>query len=421
RTKISAFYGRFFDRLKFELPRGSFGGDYYHVTYFYIGANGAPTNFSHYTPTNILGTFTLPLGGRCPITATGTLALCDQDYRIPSNIGFPGAGAVDPDLKPYRQSEFTLEFQREVMRASVFTARYLRRNLDQVVEDAGIINAEGSEAYIIGNPGSGLHLETLKAAGYQRSVEAVRKYNALQLELDTRFIRNFSLNFNYVYSRLEGNYSGLGGTDENGRVSPNVLRAFDLPQVGFNASGGEDYGVLGLDRPHAFKASGTYSFDWWGSKANSTDVSFFTTAQSGLPQTSFVSVFHIPIPLGARNDLGRTERFTQTDLNLSHRYRFGRDDRFALAFDVNVLNVLNEHNVLGLDTNLSQNSYFDLAFEDVVPSGNAVTATNILTSGGVRSFLDPFLKDPFYKNQAVGLPNQFQAPRSVRFGFRLLF
>jgi len=169
RTKISAFYGWFYDRLKFELPRGSFGGDYYHVDFFYIGQGGVPTNYQYYTQANTLGNYNPPLGGQCPtggipITA-GTLIRCDTDYRIPSNIGFPGAGAVDENLKPYRQSEFTLEFQREVMRASVFTARYLRRNLDQVVEDAGIINAAGSEAYIIGNPGRGLHLETLRAAG----------------------------------------------------------------------------------------------------------------------------------------------------------------------------------------------------------------------------------------------------------------
>ncbi|HSK72180.1 MAG TPA: TonB-dependent receptor [Pyrinomonadaceae bacterium] len=425
KTKISAFYGWFYDRLKFELPRGSFGGDYYHVDFFYIGQGGVPTNYQYYTQANVLGNYNPPLGGQCPtggipITA-GTLIRCDTDYRIPSNIGFPGAGAVDDNLEPYRQSELTVEFQREVMRASVFTARYLRRNLDQVVEDAGVINASGSEAYIIGNPGRGLHLETLKAAGYEKSVEAVRKYNALQLEVDTRYFRNFSLNINYVLSRLEGNYSGLGGSDENGRVSPNVLRAFDLPQVGFNASGQPDYGVLGLDRTHVFKASGTYTFDWWRSNANSTDISFFTTVQSGLPQTSFVSVFHIPIPLGERNDLGRTEMFTQTDLNLSHRYRFGRDNRFAVAFDFNVINVLNENNVLGLQTNLTQNSYFDLGFSDVVPSGNPVAATNVLFNGGVRSFLDPFLANPEYRNQSVELPNQFQAPRSVRFGARFIF
>lgn len=422
RTKLSAFYGWFYDRLKFELPRGSFGGDFFHVGYFYIGANGTPTNFAQYNAATILGSFRPPIGGQCPVTASGTLVICDTDFRIPSNIGFPGAGAVDPNLKPYRQSEFTLEFQREVMRASVFTARYLRRNLDQVVEDAGIINAQGSEAYIIGNPGEGLHLKTLNDAGIRNSVIPTRKYNALQVELDTRYFRNFNLNFNYVLSKLEGNYSGLGGTDENGRVSPNVLRAFDLPFVGFTASGKPDYGVLGLDRTHAFKASGTYTFDWLGSKTNSTDASFFTTVQSGLPQTTFIDAFHsIPIPLGERNDIGRTEIFTQTDLNLSHRYRFGRDDKFAVAFDFNVLNVFNENNVLGLNTSLTQSSYFALDASDLSATGNEVEATNILTSRGARAILDTYLTDPFNKNQAYKLPNLFQAPRTVRFGMRFIF
>jgi hypothetical protein len=35
KTKISAFYGQFYDRLKFALPQGSFGGQFYHVSYFY--------------------------------------------------------------------------------------------------------------------------------------------------------------------------------------------------------------------------------------------------------------------------------------------------------------------------------------------------------------------------------------------------
>ena len=81
-------------------------------------------------------------GWTCPITLAGANSyVCDQDYRIASNI--PGAdvltnGAVDPDVKPYRQSEYTFEFQREVMRATVLTARYLYRNLDETIEDAGV-------------------------------------------------------------------------------------------------------------------------------------------------------------------------------------------------------------------------------------------------------------------------------------------
>jgi hypothetical protein len=355
------------------------------------------------------------------------------DYRVPSNIpnlvlaaGTPlEPGAVDPNLKPFRQSEFNIEFQREMFTNTVFRSRYLYRNVDDAVEDAGFITPQGSEFYIIGNPGSGLHLERARALGFERLATPQRRYDAFVTEVDTRFIRNTNLNVNYTYSRLFGNYSGLASSDENGRTSPGVNRFFDLPFVGFTASGQPDNGRLATDRPHVFKASGTYSHAWFG-KTNTTDLSFFTTAQSGTPQTTFVALFHgIPIPETRRGDLGRTEMFTQTDLNLTHRYRFGNDGRFTMAFDFNVLNVFNEANVLTLDTNRTQNGYYLLDESEVVPAGpNAfVQATNILTSRGVISELNASIAgDPgFNLNQSYRLPNGFQGPRSVRFGFRFQF
>jgi hypothetical protein len=437
KTKISAFYGRFFDRLKFSLPRGSFGGDFYHVSYFYITAD--KPNYTNYTVQNLRGSYNFPGGGVCPISS-GSLYVCDQDFRIPSNATGASAfesGAVDPNVKPYRQSEATVEFQREVMRASVFSARFVWRNLDQVIEDIGVPTPGGSEAYVIGNPGQGLAAEVYQELGYQKMAKAKRNYKALQLEWDSRYIRNFNLNVNYTLSRLYGNYSGLASPDEVstatglGRSTPNVNRDFDLPQVGFTASGAEAIGILPLDRTHAFKASGTYTFDWWANKANSTDVSFFTTAQSGTPLTTFVEVFGIPIPETKRGDLGRTPIFTQTDLNLTHRYRFGRDDRFTLAVDFNVLNVLNENSVLAVNQNKFSGS-FNLSPSSVNNCGtNYVCAINYLTSNGVLS--QYAAAEQAYapsalvfgvnaaRNAAFGQALTLQEPRTVRFGFRLLF
>ena len=437
KTKISAFYGRFFDRLKFALPRGSFGGDFYHVSYFYITAN--KPNYTNYSVPNLAGSFTFPGGGQCPITS-GSSYVCDQDYRIPSNAEGASAfdnGAVDPNVKPYRQSEATVEFQREVMRSTVFTARGLWRNLDQVIEDIGVPTPGGSEAFVIGNPGSGLAAEVFKQLGYNKIPKAKRNYKALQMELDSRYIRNFNFNFNYTLSRLYGNYSGLASPDEAtaatgvGRTTPNVNRDFDLPQVGFTASGEEAIGILPLDRTHVFKASGTYSFDWWANKSNTTDVSFFTTAQSGTPMTTFVSVFGVPIPQTRRGDLGRTEAFTQTDLNFTHRYRFGRDERFTLAADFNVINVFNENNVLAVNQNRHSGS-FGLSTSSVNNcGGNYVCAINALTSGGVLSQYaaaeSSFAPSAAVfgvnaaRNIAFGQPIVRQEPRTIRFGFRLLF
>jgi hypothetical protein len=434
KTKISAFYGRFFDRLKFSLPQGSFGGNFYHTDYFYITSDH---QYNYYSPANLHGSFNWPNGGQCPIPAAGPNSYrCDQDWRIASNI--PGAdvltnGAVDPNVKPYRQSEYTFEFQREAMRATVVTARYLHRNLDETIEDAGVPTASG-EAYVIGNPGKGLAAQVYKTLGYKKAAIPVRIYNAFQLEVDTRYVKNFNLNLNYTLSRLKGNYSGLANPDElnaggGGRTDPNVSRGFDEPWVGFTASGKEDNGILPLDRTHVFKASGTYTYGWRGSKMNSSDVSFFTTAQSGTPRTTFVNIFGIPIPETKRGDLGRTPMFTQTDLNLSHRIRFGNDNRFAVALDFNVLNVFNEANKLAFNQNKSS-AYFALDQSDVVASGDTAAATNVLTSSGVltqyNAAVAKFATDngvpaAWATNLAFGNPISFQEVRSVRLGFRFLF
>jgi hypothetical protein len=436
KTKISAFYGWFYDRLKFELPRGSFGGNTFLADTFII--DPAHPNFDYYNIARVSGGIGIRPGGICPVVtpAIGT-SVCQIDFRIPSNV--PGlssafgddvpadAGTVDPNLKPFRQSEFTFEFQREIMKSSVLTARFLYRNVDNAVEDAGFYTSNLSEFYDIANPCEGLHLEHIQALGYNTCTKPERTYKALQLEYDTRFRNNFSLNLNYTLSRLVGTFSGLANPDEAvggvGRNSPGVNRYFDQPFIGFTASGNVDRGLLPLDRTHVFKASGTYSFNWWKSKTSSTDLSFFTTLESGTPETTFVTTFGaIPIPLTTRGDLGRTEMFTQTDINLTQRYRFGQDNRFMLAFDFNVLNLFNENNVIQHNT---QYDGIDWNFEYTDVSPDIVDAVNILTSRGILDRITATQgtpqTNPSHFNAGYLYPQFFQAQRTVRFGFRFIF
>jgi len=136
-----------------------------------------------------------------------------------------------------------------------------------------------------------------------------------------------------------------------------------------------------------------------------------------------VNIFGIPIPETKRGDLGRTPLFTQTDLSLTHRIRFGNDNRFAVAFDFNVINVFNESNPLYLDQNKSS-GYFALGEGDVAASGTTVDATNILTSSGVLTqyaAAETAFGLGFARNQGFQLPVTFQEPRAVRFGFRFSF
>ncbi|HEX8267798.1 MAG TPA: carboxypeptidase regulatory-like domain-containing protein [Pyrinomonadaceae bacterium] len=425
KTRVFASYGKFYDRLKFELPRGSFGGDFFRVDFFEIFPGQTFTNF---TIPNVIGSFNDAPGGSCPATgfiASGARSRCQQDFRIASND--PNAtiftGAVDPNLKPFQQTEFTAGVERQFGRDFVVRSRYTFKNVDEAIEDAGILNTEGSEAYIIGNPGQGLHAELLKTLGYEKSTQPQRRYDAFEITLEKRLSNNYYFNANYTLSRLYGNYSGLASSDEAGRNSPGVNRFFDLPFIGFTAAGKPDNGRLTTDRPHVFNAYGAYIFDWMGSKANSTDISFFTTAQSGTPVTTVIP-FIIGVTAGSpifteRGDMGRTPMFTQTDFAVTHRYRFGRDERFTMAFDLNILNAFDEENVTNIFNNPARGTFgFGStgfgggSFVDIINRynrGELLNAINALIAA-------PATTDPRYKQ-----PNGFQGPRSVRFGFRLLF
>ncbi|HEX2639770.1 MAG TPA: TonB-dependent receptor, partial [Pyrinomonadaceae bacterium] len=436
KTKVAGMWGKYFDRLKFSVPQNAFGGQFYHVSYFYITSDRP--NYSYYTVANLHGSYTFPSGGQCPIIPTSPNGyVCDQDYRVAANVSGANAlssGAVDPDLKPYEQTETTFEFQRELFRSTVLTARYIRRELDHVIEDVGIPGPLG-DAYIIGNPGEGLAAETARSLGYNKVAVPKRDYNAFQAELDTRYLKNLSLNFNYTWSRLAGNYSGLANPDElqaggTPRMDPNLSRAFSAPWVGFTASGQPDDGALPLDRTHVFKAWGTYTFDWLRSGMNSTDLSFFTTIESGTPRTTFVNIFGVPIPETKRGDLGRTPTFSQTDLNLTHRIKFGRENRYAVALNFNVINAFNQNTVLVFDQNKTS-GYWALSEGSVVTGGDTAAATNVLTSTGVLAqyaAAEQTVCAGFSicgagvaRNLAFQTPLAWQEPRSVRFGFRFIF
>ena len=437
KTKIFASYGWFFDRLKFEAPRGSFGGDFFRVDYFPI--TDACPNYNCYTVSKILGTFTDPRGGGNPSTAGGVSQL-QRDFRIPSNLTaaqFTALGlvvtGVDPDLKSFRQDEITVGFEREINKEYVVSARYTRKNVAHAIEDHAILGLNEAENYPVGNPGEGLDLKLDQANGTAKSARPQRLYNGVEVVLNKRLSHNYYYNVNYTWSRLFGNYSGLASSDEGGRTSPGVNRFFDYPINGYTATGAPDNGYLPTDRRHAIKSYGGYTFDWWGSKRNATDFSYFQQILQGTPQTTFISVVATSIPLSKRGDLGRTPYYWQTDFNASHKYKFGRDDKLAVSFNINVINALNNNSVIGFDKTRYRVSN-TIVGTDIDPAYNSATQTLIpilnkilngqigtqlsqLENGGLASLAGR--TNP--KNILYGTPNAYQNPRTVRFGFGFTF
>ncbi len=467
KTKLFASYGWFYDRFKYELPRGSFGGDFFRRDFFEILPSRGLT-FTNYTFANILGTNPDPIGGTCPITGGTGFSVCQFDFRVATNIS--GAdifdtGAVDPNIQAARQSEYTFGVEHQLFSDMLFSARYTHKQQDRAIEDVGVFNDQGSEAYIIGNPGFGLVCEVSKTANLP-CPKAERNYDAVEVRVDKR-ASNYFFNASYTYSRLFGNYSGLASSDEAGRNSPNVNRLFDLPPLGFNSNGDPDNGLLATDRPNVFKAYGGYSFNWGGGSTNRTTVSAFTTIQSGTPLTTIYNLYSLGTTiLNKRGDLGRTEMFTETDLSINHRYKFGRDGRFTLEPYIDLRNLFDEKNQLTAQTNISVVNFAG----GTGVTGGVASATNpnagnpssplvlggcttcqteasvfqtIFNGTGIQQFVLNYINNnnigttiaPFGQPagsrvqtplasrtlNTYGQANGFQLPRDVRFGFRFFF
>lgn len=416
KNKIFGSYGKFYDRFKYELPRGSFGGNFFRNDYFEIFPGQVRTDFTRQT---IIGSNPDPIGGNCPLPATTGLTRCQRDFRIPSNtdLGLE-FGAIDPDIEAFQQTEWTFGFERDLGRGYFLSTRYTHKQVDKAVEDIGFLTSGGGEAYVIGNPGFGLSAQLSEENGFA-PLKAVRDYDAVEARVQKRFATSAYIDASYTWSRLYGNYAGLASSDEAGRTSPNVNRNFDLPFIGFSALGEPDNGRLPTDRPHAFKFAGAYTYKWSGN--NETDFSGFFYAASGTPITTRFTFDGVTGQiLNGRGDLGRTEFYTQSDLAVTHKYRFGRDNRVTLALDLDVINLFNEDNVLSLNETISTTN-ISFSSDDLNLTNDLNEAIRIFQTQATNDRVRTFLSTPARLSPLYQLPSAYQAPRTVRFGFRVLF
>ena len=297
RWKAYGSWGMFYDIFKLELPRGSFGGDKW-LEYYYT-----------------LDTYdynTLVSSPSCPPACGGTLIRGPVDFRHPST---PPDG-IDPDLKPMKMQEAAFGFEHQLSALMALGVRYVHKQVDKAIEDTGALDAQQNEIYTIANPGFGDAAVAFAGVPYPK---AVRDYDSVEFTFNKRFANNWSAYASYMWSRLYGNYSGLSQSDENGRTSPNVGRAFDYPLMMFNGQGQPEYGLLGTDRPNQFKAQGIYSFDF------GTSVGADLYLASGIPVTRELAVIppnNFPVQYLGRLSDGRMPMYSQTTCSSSTSSRW---------------------------------------------------------------------------------------------------
>jgi hypothetical protein len=381
RWKLYGSWGMFYDVMKLELPRGSFGGDKYVARYYTL---------------DTLEWNTLMVNGNQP----GRF-IEQVDYRLPSNDpNNQESGAIDPALKPFRQQELVFGVEHELTPRMSVSARYVHKQVDRAIEDIGVPTPGVGEVFWIANPGEGTatYIEKAECPTCPALPKAKRDYDALEIRFARRFSGNWMFNASYTLSRLYGNYPGLASSDEIARIAPNVTRLFDGLVMAFDQTGKELYGRLNTDRPHQVKIVGAYQLP------TKTLVAGVWRAASGIPisraadMVSTTPVFY----LGRMSD-GRTPALTQLDLNISQDIPLGKKMRGQVA--LNVLNVFDQKEIT---------DYYRTTTRQTVP----VVLEEFFAGFDAERRIDQLniLRDP----QALQ-PSAWQVARDVRVSFKLIF
>ena len=382
KVKLFGSWGWFYDAMKLEMAQGSFGG-FKWLSHYYLMDD-----------TTLDWTKIGGLSGKGSYPGT---FLETRNWRIPSFED------LDPDLKPMRITETIAGLEYEATPGYVVSFRYTRKNLDEAIEDVGHQTPAG-EAYYITNPGRGLSVDRFLEAGLPATPKPKRTYNAFELRLRKSFRNNWRADIAYVYSRLRGLYSGLGSSDENGRISPNVDRDFDLWFLNYDSKGKLIDGPLGTDRANQLKVNWTYITPW------DLEVGGFFRVMGGTPISRTVDLEHVDVIVDNRGSDGRNPTWTQTDLSLVQRFYPFSDETKSFVINLNVINLFNQKTGLRTFRSLYRQSLPLWQPGDPVSQVlNGYDYQAIATSQGTT-------QDPRFLQE-----DRFLDPITARFGIRFFF
>lgn len=374
KLKVYGSYGKFFDIMKYSLPRGSFGGDRWHDCAYAMTS----ADFTQIVPTNTGGKF-CPDSGPAAGALPGTF-IENMNWRA-SATGIASDPVLDPNMHPMSTHEYVFGANWEIRHNLSFESRYARKRVDWTIEDMSLDDTQ----YYIGNPGTAysqlLH-RALPNAGLNVAVcptcpdlpKAIRNYDGLEFRLIRRATDKWFGQLSYAYSRLQGNYAGLSDTawiDGNGgRHEPNNGRAFDLPNMLFDGQGHTIGGPLPTDRPHVVNAIGYYRLKWWGME---TLIGATQEIASGSPQSTCLGTvdsasgcqfvagqgnwinFHQDAATGniVQDSISKGKRspaLLQSDLQFTHEVKVSKtNEAMRLSFSANIFNVFNQHAAMVLD------------------------------------------------------------------------
>ncbi|MBZ5661713.1 MAG: TonB-dependent receptor [Acidobacteriia bacterium] len=451
KIKIYGDYAKFYDIMKFSLPRGSFGGEYWHDCTFTLDT----FDLTKITPTAPGGHACGPAPGPAPGVTSGTF-IEQKDWRaaVPPSTVDPG---LDPNIKPTSTHEFIVGGTWAISPNMELDVRYARKRLDNTIEDMSI----DDNVYYIGNPGSqfsNLLHRALPSAGYgvlcstcPVQPAAIRRYDGLETRLTYHHGTSIFLQGTYTYSKLRGNYSGLTDTDvtdaSGGRHNDNNNRSFDIPEMQYTTTGKVTDGPLATDRPNGFTFDGYYSLKWWHHMTTRFGGTQFI--EQGTPKSTCVPVYDSTsscqywdqrgnfanihrdpttgnLVLDSVTTGARTPIFAQTNFNIAHDIGVSKtNEAMKLTFELNVINLLNNDSPLAYNPNPFAGTSEFLTFQ-VPKTVNAAGVDWPTVMGGYDPIAEGNSENASGKativyNNRYGLPFLFQNRRTLRLSMTFTF
>ncbi len=267
--------------------------------------------------------------------------------------------SIDPDISMPYVDQFTVGFERELIKDLTVGVTYIYRNFQNFIDRVNVAGEFEKVAdsytdpdsgitynipyYVQTNPGESRYVLTNPAQGKYPIVgfTPFRKYNSIQFQINKRFSNGWQLLLSYVYSKTKGTYD----TNYSGDYSAGVASSsvFVNPNFQTNLEGRPTH-----DIPHQVKIQGTVVLPW------EINLSGFYSFLSGNTYSDFATV-SIPDPEGGTKDImidsmGSKRYPDQHNLDLQLEKVFTIKGKLRLSVMASAFNVFNAATVNGVNS-----------------------------------------------------------------------
>ena len=364
-SKLYGSFGRFYETIPMDMIIRAFGGE---ISVLMTNSSPDPNNAACDPNMNGINGFR-----RCRIVGTG------QE-------------PVDPNIEGQYIDEIVIGAESELIKDWVFGAKYIWRDLGQVIEDA----LGFDQSYYIGNPGSG-YLGTAWDESYTYQFESKtpkRTFTGVELNVRKRFSNNWQMLGSYLWSELKGTYDGTFQAS-TGQLDPNLNSAYDYAEFAINNDG-----YLSNDRRQQLMLNGSYNFNF------GLTVGGGVYYRTGTPVTAMgydAAYRNWELYLSKRGEFGRTDDEWEGNLHLGYPIKLGDLELNVLMDVFNLFNLQGETR-RSLRYTVTQD--YDVLDYDTGEPNPPITR-------------DDASRPP--TNPAFNRTNQWQEPRSIRLGVRLTF